>query len=50
MKNNNKLTTDEKIILYTNHKYKFPPPSVCCAGWSDYDWIKYIDECGEWIK
>ena len=43
------LTYDEKLELYENNKYRFPPPPVCTARWNDGDWIKFIDSRGEWI-
>ena len=38
-----------KLFLYKQGSYKFDPPPVYHGGWSDEDWIKWIDGHGEWI-
>ncbi len=44
-----RLTDDEKRGLYRAGKYAFNPPPVPHLGWSETDWINYIDHHGRWL-
>lgn len=37
-----------KRILYAAHLYQFPVPPVQ-GKWSEDDWIRWIDNHGEWL-
>ncbi len=37
-----------KIEKYHKHEYSIPPPDISTYHWSVYDWVRYIDQCGEW--
>lgn len=42
------FTQEEKVKMFNERQYAFPPPPVCHARWSTADWIKYIDSKGVW--
>lgn len=39
-----------KRAAYKRGLYTFPVPPVTTAGWSDQDWINYIDLHGAWME
>jgi|TARA_Y100000310_G_scaffold243112_3_gene247529 hypothetical protein len=43
-----KILNAQKLELYRQGKYAFPPPDVTHAWWTEKDWIDYIDLHGEW--
>ena len=45
---NDGLTEKNKAELYARDAYAFKPPPVCCTGWTDADWIRYVDKHGRW--
>lgn len=47
--NDTYLTWDQKVQLYREGRYAFPPPPVCTARWTEDSWIRYVDLHGVWI-
>jgi hypothetical protein len=43
------MTYEQKVELYRAGKYLFPPPPVCHVGWTERNWIDYIDAHGKWV-
>lgn len=37
-----------KVELYRAGAYSFPVPPVCPVGWSEQNWIDFIDSRGRW--
>jgi hypothetical protein len=46
---NNQLTNEQKIQLYREGRYTFPPPPVPHIHWGESSWIRYIDVYGRWL-
>lgn len=42
------LTQNQKIALYRSGRYSFPPPPVFTGFWGEKEWIKYVDQHGQW--
>jgi hypothetical protein len=42
------LTFEDKLALYREGSYKFPPPDVA-GTWSEKTWVRYIDREGRWM-
>lgn len=42
------LTHEDKVRLYNEKKYTFPPPPVNTTQWGMDSWIRYIDFYGKW--
>lgn len=38
-----------KLRKYREGAYAFPPPPVPHDGWSEADWVRYIDMNGRWL-
>jgi hypothetical protein len=38
-----------KVFLFRAHRYKFPPPPTKHIGWTESNWITYIDKNGVWL-
>lgn len=45
----NKLTYEQKEILYDEGYYMFKAPPVYSGNWNKYDWINFIDTYGGWL-
>lgn len=43
------MNYSDKIKLYRAGKYRMPVPPVTTALWNESDWIRFIDNKGEWI-
>lgn len=37
-----------KLQAYKCGYYRCPCPPVCWDLWTDKEWIKWIDSCGQW--
>jgi len=42
------LSHEDKVRLYSEKKYTFPPPPVNPSQWGIDSWIRYIDCYGTW--
>jgi len=42
------LNKQQKVVMYRKGLYKCPPPPVSTVWWTEYEWIKYIDQYGKW--
>lgn len=42
-------TYEQKVKLYKDGAYAFPPPPVYTGNWDMDSWIKYIDLHGTWF-
>tara|TARA_R100000656_G_C3895331_1_gene117537 strand:- start:149 stop:283 length:135 start_codon:yes stop_codon:yes gene_type:complete len=42
------LTYEEKLAKYLKGEYLMPVPGTCPVGWSDRNWIDFIDNHGKW--
>ena len=43
------LTMNRKWILFHKHLYKCPMPPIPTLYWGVQDWVRHIDQNGEWI-
>lgn len=44
------MSAADKRALYDAGRYLTPVPPVCHIGWSDQNWIDFIDSHGKWLK
>lgn len=43
------MTYETKWDKYRRGLYRFRVPDVCHGNWTESDWVRYIDKCGEWL-
>lgn len=40
----------DKLALYLAGHYLVPVPPVCHVGWTDKNWMDFIDSHGKWLQ